>query len=59
MTGKVSAEMRQAIELIRQGKTAYEAAKVTGVTRGAISRSKLYRELIEKTGVTKNAKKNS
>jgi hypothetical protein len=47
MAGKVSAEMRKAIILIKQGKTRYEAAKISGVHITSITRSKLYQELVK------------
>lgn len=53
MGARVSAEMLRAMELVRQGKTRYEAAKETGLRITAITRSKLYKEWVaqqKKTG---------
>jgi hypothetical protein len=36
--------------IIQDGKTAYEAAKLTGVAQSTISRSAWYREFIENSG---------
>lgn len=44
MGGRVSPEMLKARELIKQGATAYRAAKETGLTTGAITRSPWYKE---------------
>lgn len=44
MGARTSPQMLHAMTLIRSGKSAYEAAKIAGVTRGAISKSKLYRD---------------
>jgi hypothetical protein len=44
MGAKVSPEMLKAMEYVRAGKSAYAAAKLAGITRGAISRSKLYKQ---------------
>ncbi len=43
MGAKTSPEMLEAMRLIRGGATAYAAAKLAGISRGAISRSKLYK----------------
>lgn len=48
MAGKVSAEMRKAIALIKHGKTRYEAAKITGVHITSITRSKMYQDYVKK-----------
>lgn len=41
---KTSSEMLKARKLIEQGATAYAAAKATGLTTGAITRSAWYKE---------------
>lgn len=46
MGAKVSTAMQQARALIEKGMTAYEAARQCGITRGAISRAKWYRDHI-------------
>lgn len=49
MAAKVSPEMQKARALIAAGKgkvTAYAAAKATGLTTGAITRSKWYRDFV-------------
>jgi predicted transcriptional regulator len=49
MGAKVSDAMRQARHMVEvEGKSAYEAAAATGITRGAISKSKWYREFVAK-----------
>lgn len=47
MAPRISAEMQRAIQMIKDGANRYEAAKATGVTITAITRSKLYKEWIE------------
>lgn len=45
MGARQSAEMTRALELItKQGKSAAEAARITGVTKGAISKNATYRK---------------
>lgn len=44
MGGRVSPEMLRARELVKAGATAYRAAKETGLTTGAITRSPWYKE---------------
>lgn len=50
MGAKVSPEMLRAISMIKAGLTRYQAAKRTGLTISGITRSKLYRELIQQQG---------
>lgn len=51
MAGKISAEMRVAQGLVmRDGLTAYEAAKIAGVTRGAIYMSQWYKDHMAQKG---------
>lgn len=47
MGAKRSAQMVEALRLIMAGKTAAEAARLAGVTKGAISKTREYRELKE------------
>ena len=47
MTARVSPQMLEAIELIKAGATRYQAAKKTGLTISAITRSRLYKEYVE------------
>jgi hypothetical protein len=47
MAPRISAEMLRAIQMIKDGANRYEAAKATGLTITAITRSKLYKEFIE------------
>lgn len=42
MTAKTSPEMLAAMRLVREGLTPYAAAKLSGVTKSAIYRSRLY-----------------
>lgn len=45
MGARQSAEMTEALRLIKtEGKTAAEAARITGVTKGAISKNATYRK---------------
>lgn len=53
MGAKLSDEMKCARELMRTGKTAAEAARATGLTKGAISQDRICRKYAEKA---KNAK---
>lgn len=47
MAGRVSAEMKEALRLIKdKGLTAYAASKKTGITRQAISMNREYRAYI-------------
>lgn len=57
MGAKQSAEMTKALKLIIQGgKTAAEASRATGISKGAISQNAEYRAFVDnKKGVTKNA----
>lgn len=50
MGARISAEMRAARKLVEAGHTAYAAAKATGLTQGAISKSKWYKEFIAAKG---------
>lgn len=45
MSGRPSAATIQAVQLIKQGWTAYRAAKHVGIALSTIYRSALYREL--------------
>jgi DNA-binding NarL/FixJ family response regulator len=54
MGAKVSDAMLNARKLIEQGKSAYEAAAASGVTRGAISKSKWYQAFIESQAPAKS-----
>lgn len=44
MSGRPSAATEHAIELIRQGHSAYRAAKIAGIALSTIYRSRLYRK---------------
>lgn len=44
MAGKVSSEMLEARKLVEKGATPYAAAKKTGLTTGAITRSQWYKD---------------
>lgn len=48
MSARVSQEMLRALELIKKGYSAGQAAKEVGIHRSTISRSKLYKEYREK-----------
>lgn len=52
MGAKESAEMKRARVLVTGPRklTQYEAAKITGLTRGAISKAKWYRDFIIEKG---------
>lgn len=50
MGAKISAEMRAARKLVEAGQSAYAAAKATGLTQGAISKSQWYKDYIAKQG---------
>jgi hypothetical protein len=47
MAPRISAEMVRAIQMIREGANRYQAAKATGLTVSAITRSKLYKAWLE------------
>lgn len=47
MPPKISAEMIRARALLRMGQTAAEAARATGLTKGAISSDAVCREIID------------
>lgn len=42
MGARISSEMHQAMDLIRNGKTPYRAAQETGLRLSTITRSRLY-----------------
>jgi transposase len=46
MAGRTSAEVVQAVALIKGGMSAYAAAKTVGIALSTIYRSALYRELV-------------
>lgn len=46
MGGKISAEMLKAQKLLRQGMTAAEASRKSGISKGAISKSKACQAII-------------
>jgi uncharacterized protein YerC len=55
MSGRVSAEMLEARRLLRQGYTAYAAAKETGLNQSSISRCKVCRQIIKEVKEAKEA----
>lgn len=55
MGAKISPQMLMALDLIfKQGYSAYRAAKIAGVTAGAISKNRQYREWKEKQHAPSN-----
>lgn len=42
MAGRISAEVRKAVDMVKRGATVYQAAKDAGVYQSSIHRSKLY-----------------
>lgn len=46
MGARTSSEMLRAQELLRQGLSAYAAAKQSGISEGAISKSKVCQQII-------------
>lgn len=47
MGARTCEETMKAVDLVRSGKTRAEAARITGVAKSTITRSRLYRELME------------
>ena len=44
MGARQSAEMAQALELIKSGKSAAEASRISGISKSAISKNATYRK---------------